>query len=711
MIARLAAWLLAVPLFGAYGFFLFIPTAFAERPAGPLLIGEVAWAGSAKSTADEWLELWNLGEVPLDLTGYKLLGAGGADGIALTGQVIPPQSALLIANYSASDTKSALAIDPPFITSAVSLPNDGLHIQLLDDAGLMIDETGDGSALAGSSTPTRASMIRKQDGSWFTADTRDRFDEGIADFGTPGICDGCTWVEPTPTSTEPVITPTSTQEIIPDVEPVSEVIPTTTTAEVATTTVITTVIDTPPPMLMIPTVTSTPSVQQNVQTVTVVVDYPKFRLQRIHPAPPSGQKEWVELVLPDGLQLDALNGYALYDATGRIALFPPADMTLISQIGQTVRIQLTSAKLNNGGDTVELHRPDGSVVERMTYGQTPSAQSWMKNSEEMAWVLDGEVETEIEQAVITTPPPDTIELPTLDHEPRGDSESGSIRNESGSDVAEGDELAGPRGEKAAGPVAKPKTKTTKKTAAKAPDAALEVTHAMLTKIDPNIRISIKGTVATKPGIVNKNYYVLLSPDGHGVLVRGSSKQPTPKLGETVRVTGTLTLNDDGLSLGVGTKDKWEQIEPVAFPTPRPVDLNAPDMEDGWSLIEVTGTVREVASGGVTLDLGDAMLEVKIKSASGYRASRFKEGDVLRVRGLLDDRGDEPWLLVRMTEDIAIISHAELAKPVEPKRSLPDWLPFGAAGMTIAVSEGYRRFKRVRHEHRERVLAASLSNSS
>jgi hypothetical protein len=175
------------------------------------------------------------------------------------------------------------------------------------------------------------------------------------------------------------------------------------------------------------------------------------------------------------------------------------------------------------------------------------------------------------------------------------------------------------------------------------------------------------------------------------------------------VSGTLTLNDDGLSLGVGTKDKWQTIESESAPLPRTVDFNAPNLEDGWSLVEVTGTVREVSRSGLTLDLGDAMVETKIKNASGYRASRFKEGDVIRVRGLLDLRGEEPWLLVRMVEDVAIISHAQLAKPTHEKKGVPDWLPFGAAGITLAMSEGYRRVKKFRHDRKERLLAASLSN--
>lgn len=720
MIGRWAGRLFAVPLLSGLCFIAFTPTVFAERPTGPLLIGEVSWAGSSKSLADEWIEIWNLGDEPLDLTGYQLLGATGSSGISLDGKVIAPQSAFLISNYPASDPKSALAIDPQIVTSAISLSNEELVIQLLAEDGTMIDDVTSSTIVAGATTPTKAAMIRQVDGSWKTAEIRERMDDGVADLGTPGICDGCDWPDLQPTiepqtdttstapftetgevtsSTETTITTSSTSELPPLIAP-SE---TTTSVEI-----VTQVIDTPPPMLITPVVTSTPS----IQTRTIVIEYPAFRLQKIHPAPAAGQKEWIEILLPNGLQLDALNGYSLYDSTGRIALFPPTDMTLISQVGQVVRIQLTSAKLNNSGDTVELRRPDRSVVERMGYPETKSMQSWSKNTEGTAWILEGVLEPP-EEIEVVSHPPETIEMPLeLAQEIRvaGDGEPGPIRDASENEVAEGGAPAGPvTPKKTTASKSKPKSSATKQTSAKKDEVILNVTHDMLTKIDPNIRISIKGTVATKPGIINKNYYVLLSPDGHGILVRGSSKQPTPILGSTVRVSGTLTLNDDGLSLGVGTKDRWQTIDPQDAPAPRPVDFNAPNLEDGWSLVEVTGTVREVSAAGLTLDLGDAMIQTKIKTASGYRASRFKEGDVIRVRGLLDLRSEEPWVIVRMVEDITIISHAKLAKPTEEKKGIPDWLPFGAAGITLAVSEGYRRVKKLHHDRKERLLAASLSN--
>jgi len=41
-----------------------------------IVIGEVAWAGSSKSTSDEWLELWNTTNSPISIGGWSLVGAG-----------------------------------------------------------------------------------------------------------------------------------------------------------------------------------------------------------------------------------------------------------------------------------------------------------------------------------------------------------------------------------------------------------------------------------------------------------------------------------------------------------------------------------------------------------------------------------------------------------------------------------------------------------
>ncbi len=722
MLARFAGRLLAVPIISACFLILFPTLAQAQLPSGPLLIGEVAWAGSSKSTADEWIELWNLGDEPIDLTGYRLAGASGTNSLSLDGHEIAPRSAFLIANYDAE--KSAMAIDPQLVTSAVSLSNNTFKIELVDEDGVLVDTAGDGtSPPAGYSSTTKASMLRHPDGSWMTSDTSERMDDGVADVGTPGICDGCRWSEADlaaadTTSTEALpMTASSTASIIESTtSSTMDVIETTTSTEpmteVPTTTISTTTVTTIaiPEPITLPTTEAAPTIVTTVTTRPIV--YPPFRLHRVHPAPPSGSREWVELRLPSGTTLASLDGYALYDATGRIALLPPSDMTRVTILDDVIRIELTSAKLNNGGDTVELRRPDGSVVERMTYPKTASGESWGKNAEGTAWMLEGSPEETmiVEEEIVMLPPPEPVEFPV--------SEPDGTATESSEDVQFLSEDATNGGETPMGaatsetdpdgnvprPTVERSLPAPKTTNVSKKNVIYEIAHDMLTKIEPNVRVAITGTVATKPGILNKNHYVLLSPDGHGLYVRGSSKQPTPPMGSVVRVTGTLTLNDDGLSLGVGSKDRWEGVStPVADPAPRVVDFLAPSLEDGWSLVEAEGVIREVKSTRALLDLGDALVSITIKAASGYRAARLKEGDAVRVRGLADLRGEEPAIVVRAAQDVEIRAHATLAPAADPPKGLPLWMPFGAAGITVAASEGFKRLSKLRERRRVQGL--------
>ncbi|HVM90525.1 MAG TPA: lamin tail domain-containing protein, partial [Verrucomicrobiae bacterium] len=465
----------------------FCATASVRAAPGPLLIGEIGWAGSSKSSADEWLELWNRSTEPVDLNGYSLEGAGGGKDIVFNADdVIAPQSAFLVANYAASDTKSALASDPQVVTTTLSLPNDVLDIKLFDADGTLVDEAGTGGTPpAGFSSSTKASMVRLQDGTWVTANTREHFDDGIADFGTPGSCDGCSWADTSPVDAAAAYPPAATSSESTTTEPL---IP-----------------ETSSPAPEIITITSTPAavelpvepvqdIQTNANTepVIVMVTPPDIRLARVFPAPSSG-KEWVELNLPDGA--DARD-WMLYDASGKI----------LTIAASSSHIELNSARLNNGGDTVELRRPDGSVAERMTYPATPRDAYWEKNADQSAWVMvDPNAETTAPQEtpepeIVTTyaPAPPTIELP----------------------IATSDTVAGtpsaPETADRTRAIAKPKTSKPKTTAVKkSVPADRAISFDMLTKIEPNVRVAITGVVATKPGIMNKNQFVLLSADGHG----------------------------------------------------------------------------------------------------------------------------------------------------------------------------------------------------
>ncbi len=228
---------------------------------------------------------------------------------------------------------------------------------------------------------------------------------------------------------------------------------------------------------------------------------------------------------------------------------------------------------------------------------------------------------------------------------------------------------------------------------------------MLQQLEPEIRVTLDGVVGTVPGILGKNQFTLHTPDGRGLLVRGSSKQVSPEYGIKIRVTGTLSLNDDGLSLRMLSKDSWTKIDETESVEPRVVDLLALSQEDAWSLVQVTGTILAISSTKITLELGGFPITVKIRPVTGYRAARLSKGDVIRILGIIDTRAEEPILYPRTTTDIEIISHAKLASSDSVKGNLPAWTPFGAAGITLAVTEGYKRLRRLAKDRKYKKLAA------
>jgi hypothetical protein len=176
------------------------------------------------------------------------------------------------------------------------------------------------------------------------------------------------------------------------------------------------------------------------------------------------------------------------------------------------------------------------------------------------------------------------------------------------------------------------------------------------------------------------------------------------MGTTVRVTGTLQNNDDGVSLRMGARDAWKALPEARPVLPRTLDLTAPALEDGWSLVEVTGTVRDVKAQRVGLDLGMAGLDLVIRPVVRYRAARLKAGDVVRVRGILDVRGEDLRLYPRSADEIEIVQHAPVEqKPMPVSSGLPPWVPFGAAGATVAATHGWKRLKKIREQRKLKRL--------
>lgn len=162
-------------------------SAHAEFTSEAVVISEIAWAGSSRSAADEWLELTNRGSSAIDVGNWFITGAATSGGsiILPAGTTIASGETLLIANYKLDDANTTLAISPNLSTSAVSLPNETLNLVLATSDGIVLDEIVDGGKPDYGSSTTFASMERQMDGTWTTATTSFNLLDG--QLGSPGV--------------------------------------------------------------------------------------------------------------------------------------------------------------------------------------------------------------------------------------------------------------------------------------------------------------------------------------------------------------------------------------------------------------------------------------------------------------------------------------------------------------------------------------------
>gem|GEM_PF-336900 len=109
------------------------PTTILPPNAGRVIVNEVAWAGTAASTSDEWLELYNTSSGDVDLTGWNL-SDGGDISITLVGTIAAGGYYLL--ERTADDTVSDIPADQIY---SGGLGNAGESLTLRDAGGSIVD--------------------------------------------------------------------------------------------------------------------------------------------------------------------------------------------------------------------------------------------------------------------------------------------------------------------------------------------------------------------------------------------------------------------------------------------------------------------------------------------------------------------------------------------------------------------------------------------
>lgn len=801
---------------------LFTPlqATLAFEPSTQILIGEIQWSGSSRSTADEWLELWNIGTEPVSLAGWSLTGVSDTPIFFTQTDSIAPQQTLLIANYTNTSDKTLLTTQTIALsTSTLSLPNDRLLIELRDQTGALRDSAGTGiKPPAGTSAPINTSMIRTASTTgWIWKSAASAFNSSAPDLGTPGICDECT-PRPIPapenslpatTSTPPIVTesvplpeeveevptlpteePASTpepplldpeEELLYGVDPADLIeeqsdlpapspyepvpLPTSTSAlpEIQETPDLPEIISVTSTDEIFPfesgtstsviTPTSTPTVTSTIEHVTSTIssvavpssvaipssappspapvltplDSVAFDLviTEIMAAPAPGEEEWIELRLPENASPLRYVDWKL-EADGKLifSLTAPTIQALNPQ-GAYLLPAWKTAKLKNAGALIQLRRADGTIAQEVRYGASLKGISWMRDDLSSTWKLTRHptksAPNVFESATVAAPVVKAITAPKTvtaktgtqlksvapakqsARESTAPKSTGEVKTLGTAAKTSTDSSSKTTEKNAAAPKKTPakKTGTAKKAPATSTKKSLvlpsSVTHfeqIPAEQLSPRVRVRLQGLVGSTVGVFGKQRFVLLAPDGRGLLVKATTAQPSPQLGETIEITGLLFANDEGVQLQMETGDTWKSVALTTTSSPRLVEWTAPGIEDQWSFTKLEGLVTDSRASAITLEAQIGEVTIPIKAILGYRAQRVKTGDTIEVSGIFDGRSGVWKIQPSKAADIVILRHPEpttKTAATSPSSTNLPWNAIGIALGSIGAVEGIRRW--------------------
>ncbi len=663
-------------LFGFLGFIglslVFALPARAED-APHVFISEINWAGSQVSTADEWIELVNLGPTPVDVSHYVLTGVASSDGAIeiAEGTIIEPFATLVIANYALGDPKTSLLIAANLVTTALSLPNSALDILLTTPAGLVIDNyTDTGTPDVGQSNPA-ISVERDLTSMTWRSSTLSLNLSASIQLGTPGVVDLPTvandpalapkTTEPNPVELEPDINETQaavstlelpapcTQVVLENVSSISSELisdPLQVAAEIS-------------PSLAAE-VSSTPAVTSNSELeIPITAESNTLSVQKISPdelslnelvSDPTDGIEWVE-ILNTTLQSIDLTGSSLEDAGAHSTPLP----NVILAPGALVVIDNPDGNLNNTGDTLTLFDSFGSLIDTLTYGTTaiPAPQ----DGESLARDADG-------SWLITTATRNTNNLfpAPIEETEISDTQSTivyeTLTDESNSASLDSRTLTG--SVEAINDSRSPGAEPIHRIVAIAKSVEMSPGDVSMEK-KSSTQVVVTGTVVALPDTFGKQIMFL---DGHEIYFHAAD-WPVLALGDIVQITGTTSTNNGLPRIKISSTDAivvtgHNDLIPI------PVDGSELATTPHGLLISIAGQVTNKAGSELSITTADGtVITAQAIKKTGLSWSSIQNGSII-VIGIAKHTDDGVIIAPRSINDIHFTPSTTLTPTQSPK---------------------------------------------
>ncbi len=135
----------------------------ANFVSASVYINEVAWMGSSKSHADEWIELKNYSDSQINLDGWELKTADGSLEIELSGTITAQDFYLL----ERTDQQTLPDIEADLIYTG-ALGNQGEKLELYDASGSLQDSLDASQGWPSGNNETKQTMEKSAEG-WQTS--------------------------------------------------------------------------------------------------------------------------------------------------------------------------------------------------------------------------------------------------------------------------------------------------------------------------------------------------------------------------------------------------------------------------------------------------------------------------------------------------------------------------------------------------------------